>query len=129
MRADDAGQDQSTDDAEVAGGRAMAFSMIDLLLGVQSELKPMAEPVVLTDHGTAWLPDFQNPGARVEHTLCRGLGVAWAPIPELDKVLLYIIGGTPLAPTEEALAIQMPLRSLRTFIADLQCIERQMSDD
>ncbi|NWK96540.1 hypothetical protein DM806_12890 [Sphingobium lactosutens] len=103
------------------------MSITILLSGIgmpPGDLLPL-DHVAITDHGTAWLPDAHRPGARRELQLCHGLGIAWAPAAEVGRVILYMIGGNPMQPTDEALAIDMPIGGLETYIADLQSILRQ----
>jgi len=88
---------------------------------------PMLEhPVVVDDKGYAWI-QFKGiaDGEPIGSYLHTGWRLVWAPLIQLDAVMLALWGG-PSAESgfeEEAVAAVLTREQLRRHIADLQAIE------
>lgn len=89
-------------------------------------LLPLAAPVLIDPDGCGWFPHAHVPGAYVSRDIAIGIGLAWAPVPELDKVLLVLHGGNPRNPSDDAIAAVLTRDGLRGMIADLSSIAAQL---
>lgn len=98
------------------------------LPGDREPLEKMSAPVLLDGAGYAWIPDAHRSGAYQHREVCNGIAIAWAPVPEIERVLLCLAGGHPLDPSDEALTVLITRTGLREIIADLQSIDAQLDD-
>ncbi|BBF70221.1 hypothetical protein [Sphingomonas bisphenolicum] len=90
-------------------------------------IAPFSSPVLLTDDGSAWVPDAFAAGHYRLLPICKGIEMGWAPVEQISKAIIVFAGGTPMSPTGEIVATALSRDGLSRLIADLQSIDRQWS--
>ncbi len=92
---------------------------------------PFSEPVVIDEHGHAWLPNPHRSTSDHDETVCAyvfaGLHLGWAPMPQSSPgdALLAFFGGRPTPGSRyeaSGVAAFITHEGLTELIADLQSI-------
>lgn len=94
----------------------------------RDDCPPMEAIVLHTDSGTIFVPHAFYSGMAVELPLSRGLVLEWTPVPGTAEVLLVLSGGNLADPTDESIAVTLPLDGIRHLADDLQSIAGQLDD-